>query len=327
MTKLVGKVLVSGWPLLPEAEKLLRGAGLEVHVTKPAPDQAEMVKSLREIAPDALIVRTGTVDRECFDAAPELKVIANHGAGYDDIDVAEATHRGIPVFAAPGRNAISVAEHVFAQLLAVRKQLPQHDLLVRNGDWRPATPITSELFGTTLGLVGFGAIGEAVARLALAFGMSVIAYDPVRSGSWPDTVTRCASMNELLTQSDAVSLHVPLTEQTRHMIDAQAIAKMKPGAVLVNAARGGVVDETALCEALDSGKLFGAALDTFEIEPPRGDAPAARHVRIVLTPHIAGVTPESALRMSMCCADNVVSYLSGGLNTQDLINPAFCGNS
>lgn len=323
MTKLAGKVLVSGWPLLPEAEKLLCGAGLEVYATKPAPDQAEMVRSLREIAPDALIVRTGIVDRECFDAAPGLKVVANHGAGYDDIDVAEATHRGIPVFAAPGRNAVSVAEHVFAMLLAIRKQLLHHDQLVRSGGWRPSKPMTAELCGLTLGIIGFGAIGDAVAKLACAFGMSIVAFDPGRIHPWPDNVQRCASLDDLYASADAISLHVPLTDQTRHLIDADAIRKMRPGTILINAARGGVVDEKALCAALDSGKLSGAGLDTFEIEPTCRDTATVQHERIILTPHIAGVTPESALRMSMCCAQNVVTCLSGSLNSEDLVNAEY----
>ena len=320
MTDTNGKVLVTGWPLLPEAEKLRCDNGFDVFVTKPAPDQAEMVKSLREIAPDALIVRTGLVDRACFEAAPGLKVIANHGAGYDDIDVAEATRRGIPVFAAPGRNAISVAEHVFAQLLAIRKQLAQHDHLVRSGQWRPAKPMTSELHGTVLGLIGLGAIGEAVAELGRAFGMSVIAYDPGRSRDWPDGVGRCTALEDLLGQSDVVSLHVPLNAGTRHLIDADAITKMKTAAVLINAARGGVVDEQALLAALDAGKLYGAGLDTFEAEPPAKTSPLLQHDRVVLSPHIAGVTPESALRMSMCCAENVVGFLATGQGTPDLVN-------
>ena len=323
MTSRSGRVLVSGWPLLPEAEAHLKEAGLEVFVTKPTPDQAEMIRCLSEVSPDALVVRTGGVDAACFDAAPDLKMIANHGAGYDDIDVAEATRRHVPVFAAPGRNAISVAEHVFALLLAVRKQLPQHDHLIRAGQWRPAEPMTGELYGTTLGIVGFGAIGESVAKLALAFGMHVIAFDPGRQAVWPERVTKCNTIEELLKQSDSISLHVPLTFKTHNLIDADALLKMKTGAILINASRGGVVDEQALVNALDTGKLYGAGLDTFETEPPQVDTAIIQHDRVVLTPHIAGVTPESALRMSMCCAENVVDFLRTGNACRDLVNPDF----
>ena len=321
MSAPVGKVLVSGWPLLTAAEGVLKDNGFQIFGTSPAPDQAELVAVLREVKPDALIVRTGMIGLACFDAAPGLKVIANHGAGYDDIDVMEATRRRIPVFAAPGRNAISVAEHVFALLLAVRKRLLFHDDLVRTGQWRPAAPVTSELFGTTFGLVGLGAIGERTANLAQAFGMQVVAYDPGRTRPWPEPVHRCESLEQLLSRSDVVSLHVPLTTQTKHLIDAKAISQMKPGAILINAARGGVVDEGALAAALDSCHLSGAGFDTFAVEPPGQQASIVQNDRIVLSPHIAGVTPECTLRMSMCCASNVSDFLLAGQTGPDLVNP------
>ena len=156
--------------------------------TSPSFDQTELVSRLNETSTDAIIVRTGVIDRACLDAALELKAMANHGAGYDDIDVVEAARRGIPVFAAPGRNAVSVAEHVFALLLAVRKCVPAHDRLVRADGWRPANPETAELNGAAMGIVGLGAIGERVAVLAQAFEMPVMTYDPHRPQPWPDAI-------------------------------------------------------------------------------------------------------------------------------------------
>ena len=315
-----GKVLVSGWPLLPPAEAHIADAGFTVVQSSPNPDRVELTALLAEHRPVGLIVRTGIIDRACFDANPDLKVIANHGAGYDDIDVAEATRRGIPVFASPGKNAVSVAEHVFALILAVRKRTLYHDSLVRSGNWRPAVPQTGELCERTIGIVGFGAIGERVATLAAAFGMRVIAFDPERTRPFPRQVLKGATLGELLEESDVVSLHVPMTAATRNMIDTAALARMKQGAILINSARGGIVDEEGLVDAVESGHLFGAGLDTFAEEPPGESSAVARCKGIVLSPHVAGVTPESALRMSMCCAENVVRFLVEGTCSDDLVN-------
>ena len=183
-----------------------------------------------------LIVRNGINDRFCFDADPDLKVVVNQGEGYDDIDVAEATRRCIPVFAAPGRNAVSVAEHVFAFLLAIGKRTVCHDALVRSGSWRPAVPQATELCGRTMGIVGCGAIGERVAALAAAFGMRVVVYDPERAKPFPRQVRERAALAELLEESDVVSLHVPLTDSTRNMIDAMSMAAKKRGILAIRRA-------------------------------------------------------------------------------------------
>ena len=315
------KVLVSGWPLAGPAERLLAANGIEVVQGKTDPDRRELASLLAEHRPDALIVRSGTVDKSCFDAHPDLKCIANHGAGHDSIDLTEATSRGIPVFAAPGRNAIAVAEQVFALLLAVRKRVLDHDALVRNGSWRPAAPETTELHGRRMGIVGLGAIGERVSVIARAFGMRVGAHDPVRTQPFPPEVTRCATLEDLLGTSDTVSLHVPLTDATRNMIDAAAIGRMPKGAVLINTARGGIVDEDALVDAIERGQLSGAGIDTFAQEPPGASAAVSACRAIVLSPHIAGVTPESALRMSMCCAENVIGFLERRTVSNDIVNP------
>ena len=318
MTK--GKVLVTGWPLLPPAEALLKDAGLTIVQSSPNPDRAELVGLLSQHRPVALIVRTGVIDRACLEANPDLKVIANHGAGYDEIDVDAATKRGIPVFAAPGRNAISVAEHVFALLLAVRKKVISHDAIVREGQWRPATPDIGELHGTTMGIIGLGAIGERVADLAAAFGMNLLAFDPGRLRPFPEWIRRSETLSDILQDSDVISLHVPLTEATHNMIDKTALARMRRGAILINAARGGVVDETALVAAVENGHLLGAGLDTFAQEPQDASSPIAKCPGIVLSPHIAGVTPESALRLSLCCAENVTAFLVDGVCSNDLVN-------
>ncbi len=293
----------------PRAEAHLQEAGFNIIQSSPAPDRPELVELLSAHQPDGLILRVGTIDRACFDVHPGLKAIANHGAGYDDIDVAEATRRGIPVFAAPGMNAISVAEHVFALLLAVRKRVVFHDSLIRRGCRRSSTPDMAELYGRIMGIVGIGLIGERVAHLAKAFEMEVCAFDLGRMKAFPEGVSKCEALPDLLSHSDVVSLHVPVTADTWQLIDRAALATMKPGAILINTARGSVVSETDLVAAIEAGNLYGTALDTFETEPPGAHAAVARNDRIVLSPHIGGVTPESSLRMSMCCASNIVDYL------------------
>ena len=315
-------VMVTGWPLMVPAEKLLNDKGIGIVGTSPEPDSAELIAKIEEAQPAAIIVRTGIVDKACFDAASNLRAIAYHGAGYDVIDVDEATRRGIPVFAAPGRNAISVAEHAIGLILALRKQFPLHDHLIRSGGWRPSRPVTGEIHGQTIGLVGLGAIGEHLASLAVAFGMNPVAYDPGRTKPWPDNIGRSETLEELLGMADVVSLHVPLTPQTKGVIGAEALMQMKQGAILINTARGGIVDEPALAEALQSGHLCGAGIDVFDSEPPGADADLCKCDNVILTPHIAGVTPESTLRMSMCCAENVSSFLcSGSAAADDVVNP------
>lgn len=322
------RILVSGWPLLPPAATFLLDNGMEIVGTGPDPDSDEMIAAIRETQPGAVIVRSGVIDRSCFNAADHLRAVSYHGAGYDVIDVIEASKRGIPVFAAPGRNAISVAEHAIALLLAVRKQILSNDRLVRQGNWRQSKPATGELHGNILGLIGLGSIGEHLSRLARAFGMEIFAFDPQRTSAWPSDTRRCETLDDLLDKADVVSLHVPLTAQTKGMIDARALAQMKQGAILINTARGGIVDETALVAALEAGHLYGAGIDTFDLEPPGADAAVCRCDRVVLSPHIAGVTPESTLRMSMCCAENIFRFLRyGHVNSNDLVNPNWRNNA
>ncbi|NKB54080.1 MAG: hypothetical protein GKR97_18020 [Rhizobiaceae bacterium] len=320
--KNVAYVVVTGWPLLPPAIRHLHNCGLEIIATSPDPDVDELIGKIEQYQPKAIIVRSEEINKRCFDAATELQAVAYHGVGYDVIDVATATRRGIPVFIAPGRNAISVAEHAIGLILAIRKQFLNHDGLIRNGKWRPAKPATSEIHGSTIGLVGLGAIGNRLTELSQAFGMKTIAYDPGSFKSWPAHITRCDLLDDLLVEADIVSLHIPLTPLTKGMIGADAIAKMKSGAILINTARGGIVDEQALVAAMKSGHLYGAGLDVFEQEPPGAGAELYTCDNVILTPHIAGVTPESALRMSMCCAENISRFLlHGEAAADDVVNP------
>lgn len=261
----------------------------------------------------ALIVRNRTrVDKALLDAAPRLACVGRLGVGLDNIDVDACRQRGIAVFPATGANDLSVAEYVItAALLLLRRAWFGTDA-VAAGKWPRQDLIGREASGKTLGLVGFGSIGRETARRAAALGMSVVASDPfvpVSDPAW--NLARPAGLDELLATADVVSLHVPLTPKTHHLIDAAAIAAMRSAAILVNAARGGIVDEAALADALACGGLGGAALDVFETEPLNAEAGArfAGLPNLILTPHIAGVTEESNIRVSRATAQSVLRHL------------------
>jgi (S)-sulfolactate dehydrogenase len=263
----------------------------------------------------ALIVRNRTQVRgPLLDAAPDLTCVGRLGVGLDNIDVAACEGRGVAVYPATGANNLSVAEYVLGTAMALLRGAYAANAAMIAGDWPRQSCAGRELSGKVLGLVGFGAIARDTALRARALGMEVAAFDPfVPEG---DPVWRTAGrldLDALLATADVVSLHVPLTPGTRHLIDAPRIAAMKPGAILINAARGGVVDEAAVAAALRAGHLGGAALDVFETEPLTAGAAAvfAGVPNLILTPHIAGVTVESNTRVSDLIADRVLAHLAG----------------
>jgi (S)-sulfolactate dehydrogenase len=261
----------------------------------------------------ALVVRNRTQVRgPLLDAAPHLRVVGRLGVGLDNIDVTACAARNITVHPATGANDLAVAEYVICAAMLLLRRAWFATEAVTAGKWPRMQLIGQELAGKRLGLVGFGAIARLTASKGLAMGMSVAAYDPFvepQSAAWRG-VERL-DLTSLLTTSDVVSLHTPLTQQTRHLIDAAAIAHMRSGSILINAARGGVVDEAALSEALRAGRLGGAALDVFESEPLTAAAGAAwgSLPNLVLTPHIAGVTEESNVRVSQVVARAVKDAL------------------
>ncbi|QYY29815.1 MULTISPECIES: hydroxyacid dehydrogenase [Cupriavidus] len=259
---------------------------------------------------DALIVRNRTqVDAALLERAPALRVVGRLGVGLDNIDVAACRDRGIRVIPASGANARSVAEYVVTTAALLLRGAYLGSAEVAGGKWpRARLSEGREALGKTLGLIGFGDIGRQAAALAQAFGMRVVAHDPMLAPDdpvWSATGVVCMTLDALLAQSDAVSLHVPLVAATRHLMNAQRIGAMKRGAVLINTARGGVVDEGALAGALLEGHLAGAALDVFEAEPLPADSVLADVPNLVLTPHIGGVTREANARVSMMIAEKV----------------------
>jgi D-3-phosphoglycerate dehydrogenase len=285
------RVLVSD-PLSARAVAMLRsGSGIAVE-ERSGLSESELLPLVADI--DAWIVRGMTkVTRRLIDASPRLQWVARAGAGLDNIDVAAAKERGIAVLNVPGANAISVAELVFGLLLGLMRQIPAADASVRRGEWEKSKFMGRELRGKTLGIVGLGRIGGAVARRAIAFEMTCVGFDPLV----PEAVARAMgveplSLDALLARAEIVTLHAPMTPETKGMIGAAQLGRMPRGAVLVNAARGGLVDEKALVAALESGALSGAALDVFADEPPKG-SPLTSHPRVILTPHIGAATREA----------------------------------
>ena len=279
-------------------------------------DLVDRPDALRAELPDAdaLIVRNRTcVDAALLVSAPKLRVVGRLGVGLDNIDVPACAARGIDVIPATGANAQAVAEYVIAAALLLRRGAYGATEDVAAGRWpRPALSNGRELAGATLGLIGFGGIGRLTGRLGRALGMQAIGFDaqlPSSSEAWRDDRTRALTLDQLLAEADVVSLHVPLTAQTRNLIDASRIATMKNDAVLINTSRGGVVDEVALASALRAGRLGGAALDVFTNEPLPTGSPLADCPNLLLTPHIAGVTRESNQRVSSLIAEKVGAAL------------------
>jgi (S)-sulfolactate dehydrogenase len=266
-------------------------------------------------AADALIVRNRTqVDVDLLAAAPRLRVVGRLGVGLDNIDAAACAERGIEVIPATGANAQAVAEYVIATAMLLLRFAYGATAAVASGQWpRVALSNGREIAGATLGLIGFGGIGRLTAKLGRALGVTVIGYDPqlpTASPFWAAHHANARTLDALLAEADVISLHVPLTDQTRGLIDAAHIAQMKQGAILINTARGGVVDETAVAAALRSGQLGGAALDVFEREPLAAGSPLAGCPNLILTPHIAGLTRESNTRVSTLIAEKVAAALA-----------------
>ena len=274
------------------------------------------VVDYRDVAPrtTGVLLRTTEFRRPHIDLAPNLRVIARHGAGYDTVDVDAATERGIPVTITGAANAGAVAEHVFALLLAVARNIVPADHAVRAGR-RTAVrdDLTGfELAGRTMGLLGCGRIGRRVATIATALGMTVAVTDPALSSADADALgLRLIDRDELFAVSDVLSIHLPLTPETHKIIDRRALAALPVGAVVVNTARGRLIDEQALLEYLDNGHLAGVGLDVLANEPPPTGDPIAAHPRTVLSPHIGGQTREALRRVAMDAAQSILTAYRG----------------
>lgn len=298
---------------------LLEGAGFTL--VYPEGDGTLNAERLRALLPDADVVMAGgeRYSADLIALAPKVKILARTGVGYDAIDVPAATSRGIAVTITPGTNQESVAEQAFALLLAVRKKIAYYDAIIRSGGWE--RDLVAPVRGLTLGIVGMGRIGRAMVPRGLAFGMNVIAFDPVHDPEFDlKHGLQRKLFDELLAESDVVSLHLPATPETHRLFNKATFAKMKRGAVLLNTARGTLVHEPDLLDALDSGHLSGAGLDVFDPEPPLPSNPLLKHPNVVLAPHVAGIDSKSMDDMATLAARCMVEVYQGRWPRECLVN-------
>nr|WP_284700782.1 NAD(P)-dependent oxidoreductase [Robbsia betulipollinis] len=322
----------AGQRLLDEAScSVVYLGGANASDASDMPDAAEEIARLMgEHAFDAVISRTVTLSAAAIAACPSLRVISKHGVGVTNIDVAAATARGIPVYTTPATNAQSVAELTLGLMLAVARRLTFFDRELRAGRWTRVGDGV-ELAGRRLGLVGYGQIGQRVARFARALGMEVAFFDPalpadpVRDGTRRDPdggIRRYAELSDLLAVSDVLSLHCPVTPDTRGLLNAAALARLPDRAIVLNTSRGELIDEAALAAALESGRLAGAGLDTFQVEPLPDGHPFTRLPNVVTTPHVGGSTPAALDAVAVSAVRNCLDFLDGApVNPRACVNP------
>ncbi len=303
------KILISD-PLSKEAVDILeKEKEFKVDVnTKLTPE--ELKKVIKEY--DALCVRSGTkVTKDIIAAADKMKIIGRAGVGLDNVDVAAASKKGIVVVNTPGGNTISTAEHTFSMMLALSRSIPQADQSMKRGEWERKKFMGVELYGKTLGIVGLGRIGTEVAKRALSFEMKVMAFDPYLSVEKAKELgIEPSDLKTILKTADYITVHTPLTEETRHMISTKEFAMMKKGVRVINCARGGIIDEEALIKALESSHVAGAAMDVFEEEPPK-DSGLIKMDKVVLTPHLGASTEEAQVNVAIDIANTVRDMLLG----------------
>ncbi|MBK1659304.1 hydroxyacid dehydrogenase [Paracraurococcus ruber] len=300
--------------------KLRNAPGVTLEVLDPV--NAETIARAMPKA-DAIIVRATRIDRDFLQHAPNLRIVARHGVGYDAVDVEALTERGIPLTVTPDANAVSVAEHAMMLMLNIARGTAAYDAKVRKLEWiNPPVPQTFDLAGRTVLVMGFGRIGGRVARLCAAFGMNVQVRDPfvpqntIKGAGF----TPVKDLHAALAAADVVTIHLPSNKDTRGFVNGEFIAAMKPGGVLINTARGTLVEEKPLAAALASGHLAAAGLDVFWEEPARADNPLLGLPNVVLTPHSAAATEQSFRRMGLSCADSILACFENRLDEDVVIN-------
>lgn len=298
--------LVTGNDLAPQALDLLKD--YQIVFAGKTPTEDDIVALCRQHDPVAIIVRYSKVGAAAMSAAPSLKVISKHGSGTDTIDKAAAKERGIQVVAAVGANAAAVAEQALALLLAAAKSVVTLNDRMHAGHWDKATHKSVELEGRTVGVIGLGAIGLRFARMADAMDMRVLGFDPYAK-DLPSYITP-VDLDTIWREADAISLHCPLTADNAKLINAKTLAACRKGVIVVNTARGGLIDEAALLDAIRSGQVASAGLDSFAVEPMTAPHPFHGEQRITLSPHIGGVTADAYVKMGVAAAQNALAVLN-----------------
>lgn len=302
-TRSFGSTSSKPWDVLTEAEVEVVKADMQGEIT-----EARMIEMLQDI--DGAIVGVVPMTARVLEKSPRLKVVSMHGVGVDHIDLEAASRLGIVIANCPGANDQAVADLAIGLMIAIARQIPRADRSLRQQQWGRHSG--SELWGKTLGLIGYGRIGRGVAKRALGFDMQILVYDPyVLPEQVEFSEVKLTSFEEVIQSADFISLHAALTPETRAMIGESQLKLMKPGAYLINTARGGLVDETALYQALRDRRIAGAALDVFVDEPPL-DSPLLQLENVVVTPHIGAHTQEAIERMGVMAAQNVILTLQGG---------------
>jgi len=308
----------------PAMDRLRQHVDMTVWPTDELPPPREVLLREAAVSDGLLSLLTDRIDGALLDAAPRVRVVSNYAVGYDNIDVAAATSRGVVVTNTPGVLTETVADFAITLLLAVARRVVESDRYTREGRWKSWEPLLflgQDLYGATLGLVGLGRIGTAVARRAHGFDMRILYHDVVRREDLEhDLGLEFTSLEDLLRRSDFISVHTPLTPQTRHLISTDQFRLMKRTAVLVNTARGPIVDPDALYRALADRQIWGAGLDVFEVEPVPADHPLLRLDNIIVAPHIASASVETRTKMALMAVDNLLAAL-GGQRPPNFVNP------
>ncbi len=312
------KVLVSDSLAEEGVKRLQSGADVDV-ITNLSPE--ELIETIKNY--DALVIRSGTkVTADVIKAADRLKVIGRAGVGIDNVDVEAATKKGIIVLNTPGGNTISAAEHTIAMMLALARNIPQANAALHKGEWNRKKYTGVEFFNKTLGVVGLGRVGAEVAARMKSFGMQILAYDPfVTEERAQQMGITLADLETVIRGGDFITVHTPLTNETRNLIDDDEFNIMKPGVRIVNCARGGIINEAALAKAVAEGKVAGAAVDVFTKEPPTGN-PILEQEKIIVTPHLGASTAEAQVNVALAVADQILTIARGGLPTNAINMPA-----
>ncbi|MFJ3485456.1 hydroxyacid dehydrogenase [Pseudomonas sp. NPDC090202] len=322
------KILLTGPALAPDAMSHAANLDIQIIPTTPYLPADALVKIISDEQPDAIIVRQGKLTREMIQASSNLKAIAKHGVGYDTIDIQAAADKGVPVTIAVGANAQSVAEHAFALMFSVARQTALLDSRMRGGHWDKATANGIELFGKTLGLVGLGSIGGILMDLVAPLQMKVKVFDPyLKTLPERSYVERETDFDRLVESSDIISLHCPLTEQNRNLFGAGQFNRMRPNSILINTARGELIDTQALIDALKHQRIAGAGLDTFNPEPPAADSELWSLPNLVATPHVGANTSESRDRVGLVAVQQIVKVWEGEpLDPRCVVNRQLLGH-
>jgi D-3-phosphoglycerate dehydrogenase len=317
------KIFMTGSRLIKEAEDILIDEGYIYEYGTPKDTSEKIAVKLRDFDPDGLIVRQGKITKAVIDSAENLKVICKHGVGVDNIDVDAATDKGIPVMITINANFESVAEHALALIFSLLRKVPKQDRDLRQGIFNKSNYDGEELFRKTIGLIGFGRIGKRLAELVQPFEPKLLVYDPfLKNNLVPDYIEKIEDLEQIFKEADIVSLHCALTPETKGLINKDSIALMKNSAYIINTARGPIINEDDIVQALEEKRIAGAALDTFQVEPPDENNPLFELDNVVVTSHVGGASNNSLRNMGIGAVNNVLAVLKGAPLSMDcVLNP------